>query len=58
MQGQAYTDAGATAYDAVDGALNDVITSGLSSIDTMVVSRMLVLYQHLDTDAAVSAIFG
>ena len=38
LQGQAYKDAGAVAYDAVDGALNDVVTAGLSSINTMVVS--------------------
>ena len=38
LQGQAYTDAGATAYDAVDGALDDVVTTGLSLINTMVVS--------------------
>ena len=38
LQGQAYTDAGATAYDAVDGALNDVVTIGLSLINTVVVS--------------------
>ena len=32
LQGQAYTDAGATAYDAVDGALNDIATTGLSYV--------------------------
>lgn len=37
VQGQAYTDAGATAYDVVDGALNNIITTGLSSVNTMVV---------------------
>ena len=38
LQGQAYTDAGATAYDAVDGAITSVSVSGLSAINTMVVS--------------------
>ena len=37
MQGQVYTDAGASAYDAVDGAINSIITTGLSSVNTMLV---------------------
>lgn len=43
VQGQAYTDAGATAYDAVDGALNNIITTGLSSVNTMVVCHVSAL---------------
>ena len=43
MQGQAYSDGGATAYDAYDGALNDVITTGLSSVNIMVVSNPLLV---------------
>ena len=38
LQGQAYSDAGATAYDAVDGAITSVTLSGVSAISTMVVS--------------------
>lgn len=40
LQGQAYSDLGATAYDAVDGAITDIVTTGVSAINTMVV-RML-----------------
>lgn len=43
MQGQAYTDAGATAYDAVDGALTNIITTGLSSVNTMLVCHLSAL---------------
>ena len=38
IQGQAYSDPGATAYDAVDGAITAVSVKGLSAINTMVVS--------------------
>ena len=38
LQGQAYTDAGANAYDAVDGAITAIITSGLTAVNSMVVS--------------------
>ena len=37
LQGQGYTDAGATAYDDVDGAVNAVTTTGLTLLNTMVV---------------------
>ena len=46
LQGQAYTDAGATAYDAIDGAISNVATAGLSSLDTMVVSHLLPLHHE------------
>jgi len=38
IQGQTYSDPGATAYDAVDGAITAVTVKGLSAINTMVVS--------------------
>lgn len=41
LQGQAYTDVGATAYDAVDGAVYDVAT-GLNFLDTMVVGTFIL----------------
>lgn len=44
LQGQTYTDAGATAYDAVDGALTNVITSGLSSVNSMLVGGKTKLF--------------
>ena len=37
LQGQAYADAGATAYDAVDGAISSVAVSGAAAVNTMVV---------------------
>ena len=40
VQGQAYSDAGATAYDAVDGAITSVTTSGVSAVNTMLVSML------------------
>ena len=38
IQGQAYSDPGVTAYDAVDGAITTVSVKGLSAINIMVVS--------------------
>ncbi len=38
IQGQAYSDPGATVYDAVDGAITAITVKGLSAINTMVVS--------------------
>ena len=40
LQGQAYADAGATAYDAVDGAISSVAVSGVAAVNTMVVSML------------------
>ncbi len=52
IQGQAYSDPGATAYDAVDGAITAVTVKGLSAINTLVVSVRLALrlYHTLNTD--------
>lgn len=38
LQGQAYSDAGATAYDAIDGAITNITTAGVNEINTLVVS--------------------
>lgn len=38
LQGQAYTDPGATAYDAIDGAITTIGASGISIVNTMDVS--------------------
>ena len=40
LQGQAYSDAGATAYDAIDGAITNITTAGGSDINTLVVSSL------------------
>ena len=40
MQGQSYSDAGATAYDAVDGAITNITTAGISAINTRQVKEM------------------
>lgn len=40
LQGQAYADAGATAYDAVDGAISSVTVSGGVAVNTMAVSML------------------
>lgn len=40
LQGQAYSDSGATAYDAVDGAVSSVASSGPSAINSLVVSSL------------------
>ena len=37
VAGHAYSDPGATAYDAVDGAITSIVTTGVSAINTMVV---------------------
>ena len=50
-QGQSYSDPGATAYDAVDGAITDIVTTGVSAITTMVVSLPITSYT-LSPDAA------
>ena len=41
LQGQAYSDPGATAYDAVDGAITDITVTGVSAVDTMVVGFLM-----------------
>ena len=64
LQGQGYTDAGATAYDDVDGAVNAVTTTGLTLLNTMVVRHhqaatllAFVLHAHVSfvCDADVEA---
>lgn len=47
LQGQAYADAGATAYDATDGAISSITVSGVAAINTMLVSMLrLALTSH------------
>ena len=41
FQGQAYSDPGATAYDAVDGVIPTVIVTGFATINAMLVSFLL-----------------
>ena len=48
LQGQAYSDPGATAYDADDGAITDITVTGLSAVDTMVVSAQLLAVWSYD----------
>ena len=48
MQGQAYSDPGATAYDAVDGVITSITVTGISAINTMVVSIQGALYALLN----------
>ncbi|KAL0024407.1 hypothetical protein WJX79_011128 [Trebouxia sp. C0005] len=47
-QGQAYSDPGATAYDAVDGVITSIVTTGVSAIDTMVAGSYSVTYTAED----------
>ena len=42
LQGQAYADPGATAYDTIDGAITSIAASGISAVNTMVVSQKLL----------------
>ena len=38
LQGQPYVEAGATAYDAVDGSITNITITGSSAVNTFVVS--------------------
>ncbi|KAL0024068.1 hypothetical protein WJX79_002467 [Trebouxia sp. C0005] len=48
IQGQTYSDPGATAYDAVDGAITAVVVKGLSAVNTMVAGSYVVTYSAED----------
>lgn len=55
VQGQSYSDPGATAYDAVDGAITNITVTGVSAIDTMAVSPVPTVHSPVAFQQAVQA---